>query len=55
MSLLFIITGVLAAMVGAGGYLFRVVRDVEDILPDHQAAAAPPPEEVETAPAPEPA
>jgi len=37
MSVMFIITGVLAALVGLGGYAFRVVRDAEDILPDHDA------------------
>ncbi len=26
-------------LVGLGGYLFRPVRDAEDILPDHQVAA----------------
>jgi len=39
-ALLFVVTGLMAAMVGLGGYLFRDVRDVEDILPDHDAVVA---------------
>lgn len=39
-ALLFVATGLMAAMVGLGGYLFRAVRDVEDILPDHDAVVA---------------
>ena len=35
MSLLLIITGLLAALVGFGGYLFPAIRNAEDILPDH--------------------
>jgi hypothetical protein len=35
MSLLLIVTGLLTALVGIGGYLFVVVRNAEDILPDH--------------------
>jgi len=35
MALMFIISGCLGMLVGLGGYIFRVVRDVEDILPDH--------------------
>ncbi len=35
MALIFIFTGLMATMVGLGGYLFPVVRDVETILPDH--------------------
>lgn len=38
MSLIFIITGILAAMVGLSGYLVPVIRNAEDILPDHDAA-----------------
>jgi hypothetical protein len=41
MALTFVITGLLAAATGLSGYLFPVVRDVEDILPDHELAAAP--------------
>jgi DHA3 family macrolide efflux protein-like MFS transporter len=35
MALLFIIGGTLAALVGLGGYLFRVIRDVDILMPDH--------------------
>jgi hypothetical protein len=35
MSLLIVATGLLTALVGTGGYLFIVVRNAEDILPDH--------------------
>lgn len=41
MSLIFVIAGVLGALVGLGGYAFRVVRNAEDILPDHDAEATP--------------
>ena len=34
---MFVITGILGMMVGFGGYLFPTVRNVEDILPDHDA------------------
>ena len=40
MGLQFAVTGLLAALVGLGGYLFHVVRNAEDILPDHDIAAA---------------
>ena len=40
MALLFVVTGLLAALTGLGGYLFPVVRNAEDILPDHDAAVA---------------
>ena len=36
-GLLFVFTGVLAALTGLSGYLFPVVRNAEDILPDHDA------------------
>jgi hypothetical protein len=35
MALMFVITGLLAALAGLGGYLFTAVRNAEDILPDH--------------------
>jgi MFS family permease len=35
MALMLVITGLLAALAGLGGYLFTAVRDAEDILPDH--------------------
>jgi hypothetical protein len=40
MALLFVFTGLLAALKGLGGYLFPVVRNAEDILPDHDAVVA---------------
>lgn len=39
MAFMFFITGILGVLVGLGGYAFRAVRDAEDILPDHDAAA----------------
>jgi len=41
MALTFVITGLLMAVTGLGAYLFPTVRNVEDILPDHELAAAP--------------
>jgi len=40
MGLMFVLMGVLGALSGLGGYAFRVIRDAEDILPDHEVAAA---------------
>jgi DHA3 family macrolide efflux protein-like MFS transporter len=40
MALLFVFTGLLAALTGLSGYLFSAVRGVESILPDHDAAEA---------------
>ncbi len=40
MSLIFLVSGFLAMCVGLGSYAFRVVRDVEDILPDHDTSGA---------------
>jgi len=37
MGLLFVIAGLLTAAAGASGYLFNVVRNAEDILPDHDS------------------
>jgi hypothetical protein len=39
MGLMFVVVGVLGALVGLGGYAFRVIRNAEDILPDHDATA----------------
>jgi DHA3 family macrolide efflux protein-like MFS transporter len=39
MSLILVLTGLLATLAGLGGYAFRAVRDAEDILPDHDVAA----------------
>ena len=32
---MFVITGVMGVLVGLGGYLFPIIRNAEDILPDH--------------------
>jgi DHA3 family macrolide efflux protein-like MFS transporter len=40
MSLMMVLTGLAAALVGFGAYGVRVVRDAEEILPDHDAAVA---------------
>ena len=34
MALILVVCGLLTALVGFGGYATRIVRDVEDILPD---------------------
>ncbi len=39
MALILIFAGLGAMLSGLGGYLFRMVRDVEQILPDHDAVA----------------
>jgi MFS family permease len=39
-SLMFVFCGLLAALTGLAGYSFPVVRNAEDILPDHDAATA---------------
>jgi DHA3 family macrolide efflux protein-like MFS transporter len=39
MALMFVISGILGTLVGLGGYVFPAVRNAEDILPDHDAAA----------------
>jgi len=38
-ALIFVFCGVLGTVSGLAGYAFRQVRDVETILPDHDAAA----------------
>ncbi len=43
MALIVIVAGVLASMVGAVGYAFPVVRQAEQLLPDHQQDAKTPP------------
>ncbi|MCP5097182.1 MAG: MFS transporter [Chloroflexi bacterium] len=35
MGVMFVITGAMGVLVGLGGYLFPVIRNAEDILPDH--------------------
>ena len=42
MSLMFVLTGVFGGFVGLVGYLFPAVRDVEEILPDHDAVPVSP-------------
>jgi MFS family permease len=39
-SLLYIFTGFISLFIGLAGYLFKQVRDVEKILPDHDEPAA---------------
>jgi MFS family permease len=38
-GLLFVVSGLLGAMTGLSGYLFPAVREVEIVLPDHDAVA----------------
>ena len=42
MALMFVISGILSSLTGLIGYSVRVVRDAEDILPDHDAQAVTP-------------
>lgn len=42
MALIFVVAGLIGAATGLGGFLFDAVRNVEDILPDHDAVAATP-------------
>jgi MFS family permease len=44
-AILFIVCGALASLVGLGGYLVRVVRDAETLLPDHDLGNQAPPAE----------
>ncbi|NJM40937.1 MAG: MFS transporter [Anaerolineae bacterium] len=37
MAVLMAVSGLMVSVVGAAGYLFRAVRDAEDILPDHDS------------------
>ena len=48
MGFMFVITGVLGLIIGLGAYIFPAIRNVEEILPDHEAAhtASVPPEDV---------
>jgi DHA3 family macrolide efflux protein-like MFS transporter len=39
-GLLYVVTGLLAALAGLGGYLFPTVRDAEELLPDHDAVVS---------------
>ncbi|MCW3978993.1 MAG: hypothetical protein NWF12_04540 [Candidatus Bathyarchaeota archaeon] len=38
MALIFIIAGLIGASTSLGGYAFSAVRNVEDIIPDHDSA-----------------
>jgi len=40
MALMFVIAGLCGILIGFGGYAFKAVRNVEDIIPDHQANVA---------------
>jgi DHA3 family macrolide efflux protein-like MFS transporter len=42
MSLIFVFAGALGILIGLVGFSLRVVRNVEDILPDHKAEAKSP-------------
>ena len=42
MAIIFVVAGLIGAATGLGGFLFDAVRNVEDILPDHDAVAATP-------------
>jgi len=39
MALMMVLSGLLGAAVAVSGYLFPAIRDVETILPDHDAVA----------------
>jgi DHA3 family macrolide efflux protein-like MFS transporter len=39
MALMFVIAGLCGVIIGFGGYAFKAIRDVEDIIPDHQATS----------------
>jgi DHA3 family macrolide efflux protein-like MFS transporter len=38
MGLMFVIAGLIGTAIGLGGYLFRAVRDAEDLLPDYDTS-----------------
>ncbi len=40
MSLMFIIFGLLGALVGLGSYTFKAIREAEDLLPDHDVGGS---------------
>ncbi len=40
MGLMFLLAGVLSLVVGVGGYMLPIVRNAEDLLPDHETAPA---------------
>jgi MFS transporter, DHA3 family, macrolide efflux protein len=41
MALMITLAGIIGASLGVGAYLFPAIRNAEDILPDHEAIAAP--------------
>jgi len=41
MALMFVVFGILGALVGVAGYMVRAVRDAETVLPDHDGEPAP--------------
>ncbi|MCC6802339.1 MAG: MFS transporter [Anaerolineae bacterium] len=43
MALMFVITGLLGALIGLAGYAVPLVRNAEDLLPDHESAPEPEP------------
>lgn len=51
MGLLFVIMGTLGALVGVAGYFVRVIRNAEDLLPDHVSTTEEPIPAAEPAPA----
>jgi DHA3 family macrolide efflux protein-like MFS transporter len=38
MALIFVVAGLIGASTSLGGYAFNAVRNVEDIIPDHDSA-----------------
>jgi len=40
MALMLILGGILGALVALGGYTLQAVRNIEDLLPDHEVASA---------------
>jgi hypothetical protein len=49
MALMFVLSGLLGLMVGLLAYAVRMIREVENLLPDNQPPAAPPQPELEGA------
>ena len=47
-GLMYVICGIFALVVPLGGYMIPLIRNVEDLLPDHDATAAVAPESVPT-------
>lgn len=51
MALMFLLTGALSTLVGLAGYAFPIIRNVEQILPDHDLAAETGPTNLDGVPA----